>query len=218
MKILLEQKFNFLNYSSDAFLIDFKHFNVNFDKMNLHEEISKEILDNDKNIIDTFEPIIAMTLVDKELLFLNNQVEINNFYLLDGHHRWNFALRTNQVSKLNCVLVSFSDVKIDSFKFQLNIEFNKFESLLNHNRFKISKLYSKSLKFNNLYYSSEIYKNKLDLYNFKRELQENNIITPIVDQNFASERVITFAPIEINEIVNLNYLLPPKSTWITPRI
>ena len=75
-----------------------------------------------------------------------------------------------------------------------------------------------SLKFNKQYYSSEMYNNKNLLYDFKRKIQTNNLITPVGDKNIPEERIVSFTPVELKDLINLQNLLPPKSTWITPRI
>ena len=33
-----------------------------------------------------------------------------------------------------------------------------------------------------------------------------------------SSKLIKFTPLNPNDLLNVNHLLPPKSTWITPRI
>ena len=62
--------------------------------------------------------------------------------------------------------------------------------------------------------SSDIY----ELYNFKKTMQENEMITPILDDKEDSSKIIKFTSLNPDDLININHLLPPKSTWITPRI
>ncbi len=63
-----------------------------------------------------------------------------------------------------------------------------------------------------------MYNNKFLLYDFKRKIQKDNFIIPVGDKTIPNERIVNFTPIELNDLKNLENLLPPKSTWITPRI
>ena len=49
-------------------------------------------------------------------------------------------------------------------------------------------------------------------------MQENEMITPILDNKESSSKLIKFTPLNQDDLININHLLPPKSTWITPRI
>ncbi len=64
-----------------------------------------------------------------------DDIEIDEFYLLDGHHRWDYAVRSNQINKLKFILVNNKDVKIESYNFELNTEIKAFESILDENGF-----------------------------------------------------------------------------------
>ena len=55
----------------------------------------------------------------------SKSIDSNKFFLLDGHHRWKFAKNKNYINKLNCILVNFSDVKIKSYAFSLDIDKKK---------------------------------------------------------------------------------------------
>ncbi len=63
-----------------------------------------------------------------------------------------------------------------------------------------------------------MYNNKNLLYEFKRKIQTSNLINPVGDKNIPEERIVAFTPVELKDLINLKNLLPPKSTWITPRI
>ena len=75
------------------------------------------------------------------------------------------------------------------------------------------------LKVDNEVYSSDEIFDIYDLYNFKRECFQNELISPFPnDSKKNNENILSFTPIKIEEFYKENYLFPPKSTWITPRI
>ena len=57
-----------------------------------------------------------------------------------------------------------------------------------------------------------------ELYEFKKTLQDNEIIIPILKESKLSKKSVTFTPINPSDLISLDGLLPPKSTWITPRL
>lgn len=218
MKINLNQKYFFPNYDCEAYLISFENFDSKVDKMYLHEEITEKIKITENFYIENFEPLIVTFFNEKTSKKDRDDIEIDEFYLLDGHHRWDYAVRSNQLNKLKFILVNNKDVKIDSYNFELNTEIKEFESILDANGFVKVISNENSLRFNEQYYSSELYNNKNLLYEFKRKIQTSNLINPVGDKNIPEERMVAFTPVELKDLINLKNLLPPKSTWITPRI
>ena len=218
MKINLNQKYFFSKYNCDAYLINFRMFDLKIDKMFLHEEIIEKINLNENVKVESFEPLIATFFSENISNKFNEDIEIEEFYLLDGHHRWDYAISSNQTNKLNCILVNNKDVKIESYNFELNTTNNLFESCLDENGFQKVNNFDNSIRFKGQYYSSNRYPNKYSLYDFKRKIQKDNFIIPVGDKTIPNERIVNFTPIELNDLKNLENLLPPKSTWITPRI
>jgi len=218
VKINLNQKYFFPNYDCEAYLISFENFDSKVDKMYLHEEITEKIKITENFYIENFEPLIVTFFNEKTSNKERDDIEIDEFYLLDGHHRWDYAVRSNQLNKLKFILVNNKDVKIDSYNFELNTEIKEFESILDANGFVKVISNENSLRFNEQYYSSELYNNKNLLYEFKRKIQTSNLINPVGDKNIPEERMVAFTPVELKDLINLKNLLPPKSTWITPRI
>ena len=218
MKINLNRKYCFPNYDCEAYLISFENFDSKVDKMYLHEEITEKIKITENFCIENFEPLIVTFFNEKTSNKDRDDIEINEFYLLDGHHRWDYAVRSNQLNKLKFILVNNKDVKIESYNFELNTEIKEFESILDANGFVKVISNENSLRFNEQYYSSELYNNKNLLYEFKRKIQTSNLISPVGDKNIPEERMVAFTPVELKDLINLKNLLPPKSTWITPRV
>ena len=218
MKINLNRKYFFPNYDCEAYLISFENFDSKVDKMYLHEEITEKIKITENFCIENFEPLIVTFFNEKTSNKDRDDIEIDEFYLLDGHHRWDYAVRSNQQNKLKFILVNNKDVKIESYNFELNTEIKEFESILDANGFVKVISNENSLLFNEQYYSSELYNNKNLLYEFKRKIQTSNLISPVGDKNIPEERMVAFTPVELKDLINLKNLLPPKSTWITPRV
>jgi len=218
VKIYLNQKYFFPNFDCEAYLVSFENFDSKVDKLYLHEEITEKIKITENFFTENFEPLIVTYFNEKISIKDKVNIEIDEFYLLDGHHRWDYAVRSNQTHKLKCVLVHFKDVKIETYNFEINTENNLFESCLKENGFQKVDNFNNSIRFKKQYFSSKRYDNKYSLYEFKRKIQKNNLIIPVGDKTVPYERLINFTPIDINDIKNLENLLPPKSTWITPRI
>ena len=151
MKINLNQKYFFQNYDCEAYLISFENFDSKVDKMYLHEEIIETIKITENFYTENFEPLIATALNEKILNNDRDDIEIDEFYLLDGHHRWDYSVRTNQINKLKFILVNIKDVKIDSYNFELNTEKKAFQSILDENGFVKVMSNENSLKFNKKY-------------------------------------------------------------------
>ena len=57
-----------------------------------------------------------------------------------------------------------------------------------------------------------------NLYSFKKILQNEDIISPIFEDVSNSSLLIKFTPLIPEDLINIDFLLPPKSTWITPRL
>ena len=62
------------------------------------------------------------------------------------------------------------------------------------------------------------YQNINELYEFKKTLQDKKIIIPILKESKLTKKSVTFTPIDPSDLIALDGLLPPKSTWITPRL
>ncbi len=106
MKINLNQKYFFQNYDCEAYLISFENFDSKVDKMYLHEEIIEKIKITENFYTENFEPLIATAFNEKILNNDRDDIEIDEFYLLDGHHRWDYSVRSNQINKLKFILVN----------------------------------------------------------------------------------------------------------------
>ena len=201
-----------------GYLSDFSNFDEDLVDVKLHEEtILKNEIQDDINFSE-FEPIVLSLYPDKKINSNVINFETDELILLDGHHRWKYANRTDSVNKLKCILVNFDDIKIKSYFFRLNVKKEEFENLLIQEGFEEIENKSLGIKFNDTYYSNPNHDNISQLYKFKKTLQDSEIITPILDDSEETNDFLSFTPITPNDLLYINELLPPKSTWITPRI
>lgn len=201
-----------------GYLSDFSNFDEGLVDVKLHEEtILKNEIQDDTNF-SKFEPIVLSLYPDKKINSNVINFETDELILLDGHHRWKYANRTDSVNKLKCILVNFDDIKIKSYFFRLNVKKEDFENLLIQYGFEDIENKSLGIKFNDTYYSNPKHENISQLYKFKKTLQDSEIITPILDDSEETNDFLSFTPITPNDLLYINELLPPKSTWITPRI
>lgn len=201
-----------------GYLSDFSNFDEGLVDVKLHEEtILKNEIQDDTNF-SKFEPIVLSLYPDKKINSKVINFETDELILLDGHHRWKYANKTDSVNKLKCILVNFDDIKIKSYFFRLNVKKEDFENLLIQYGFEEIENKSLGIKFNDTYYSNPKHENISQLYKFKKTLQDSEIITPILDDSEETNDFLSFTPITPNDLLYINELLPPKSTWITPRI
>lgn len=201
-----------------GYLSDFSNFDESLVDVKLHEEtILKNEIQDDTNF-SQFEPIVLSLYPDKKINSKVINFETDELILLDGHHRWKYANRTDSVNKLKCILVNFDDIKIKSYFFRLNVKKEEFENLLIQEGFEEIENKSLEIKFNDTNYSNPNHENISQLYKFKKTLQDSETITPILDDSEETNDFLSFTPITPNDLLYISELLPPKSTWITPRI
>ena len=218
MKFTNIEKYHFKSESVVGFLSDLSYFNNDIDNIKLHEEtIPKNEIQAGVDVIN-FEPIVLSLYPDVILSNISESFETERLILLDGHHRWKYASKLNLIDKLKYILVNFKDVKIESYSFSLNLDTDKFLNFLDSAGYSTSNHGSIGIFFNNEMYVKENSSNIYELYNLKKTMQENEMITPILDNKESSSKLIKFTPLNQDDLININHLLPPKSTWITPRI
>tara|TARA_B000000609_G_scaffold107318_1_gene82628 strand:+ start:1167 stop:1823 length:657 start_codon:yes stop_codon:yes gene_type:complete len=212
------REYLFTPYNVMGYLSDFSNFDEGLVDVKLHEEtILKNEIQDDTNF-SKFEPIVLSLYPDKKINSKVINFETDELILLDGHHRWKYANKTDSVNKLKCILVNFDDIKIKSYFFRLNVKKEDFENLLFQYGFEEIENKSLGIKFNDTYYSNPKHENISQLYKFKKTLQDTEKITPILDDSEETNDFLSFTPITPNDLLYINELLPPKSTWITPRI
>lgn len=198
---------------------------INFSKDNdidivLHEETQDKFEQvRDLETVKDFPPLVFSVEIDRDVINnLDIQNQIQKLILLDGHHRFEHLSLYNYDYPIPVVLVSNQDVKIQSYNSKINVTKEQFIEFLIVNDFEPSSSnYFISIQDNN--YSNKKINSIYELYDFKRKLINSNLINPIRNDVSGSEDIIVnFTPIKLIEFYRENYLFPPKSTWISPRI
>ena len=212
---------NFTNYKFENYDVEGLKLEINFlkndsIKIKTHEKINIPI---ENNVKESFEPLLFG--IDMNLKNIKNINDLNEkkMILLDGHHRYDYLKRNKIDESIEIVLISIDDVKILSYPSYLTIEKKEFVEILKNYNFSnnVSSKFFVSLdevKF----FSSEI-KDIYELYEFKDFCYENDYIISAIDENHGDNKItINFTPIKVSEIIENDFLFPPKSTWITPRL
>jgi len=218
MKFTELRPYTFPSGNEIGFLANMSTYDEKFDFVKLHEEtILENEISQDAKVVD-FEPIVMALDPNVVINSSSKSIHSNRFFLLDGHHRWKFAKNKNYINKLKCILVNFSDIKIKSYAFSLNVDKDYFYNILKQAEFTKSKNQKLCLYFDNEEFSNLCYRNIIELYKFKKTLQDKKIIIPILQESKQRNQRVTFTPIDPSDLITLEGLLPPKSTWITPRL
>ena len=218
MKLTKLEKYIFVKFPVIVYKVSLKNFDDNIDKIYLHEETLKEVNFNEEIDVASLDPIIATVspnfLVNED----SKELDINNFYLLDGHHRVEYAKSKKLIPLLNCVIVNYDDVVIRPYDFGTNLDLSEFISILNDNNFTESQEGSFNIKISNKNFVNKNIVSYKQLYEFKRLLQNKKIINPVLNNQYTNNLIVQFEALEKKELLSMDYLLPPKSTWIEPRI
>jgi len=168
LKLTKLEKYIFAKFPVTGYKISLKNFDENIDKIYLHEETLKEVNFNEEIEIASLDPIIATVspnfLVNED----SKELDINNFYLLDGHHRVEYAKSKNLIQLLNCVLVNYDDVIIKPYDYETNLDLSEFISILNDNNFTESQEGSFNIKISNKIFVNKNIVSYKQLYGFKR--------------------------------------------------
>jgi len=218
MKFTEISPYSFPSGDEIGFLSNMSTYDEKSDFVKLHEEtILENEISFDAEVVN-FDPIVMALDPNVVIDSSSKSIDSNKFFLLDGHHRWKFAKNKNYINKLNCILVNFSDVKIKSYAFSLDIDRDDFYNILNQSGFTKSKNQEICLYFDDEEFSNTRHQNIYELYEFKKTLQYKKIINPILNESEQSNKSVTFTSINPSDLITLDGLLPPKSTWITPRL
>ena len=210
-------KYSFENYDVESFIGKINFCTEKDIKVITHEEIIQEIMDNEVEI-NNFEPIICSVESTSDVL-KNDNLSSCELVLLDGHHRFDYIKRKQIDNFIDVIIVSDSDVSINSHCSELLVSKNEFEKILVENNFIKDTQLPFFVSLDNCKYSNETINNIHELYSFKKNCLQNNIIKPLPNnQVISNEEIVNFTPITIKDIKNSKDLFPPKSTWITPRL
>ena len=207
----------------------------NFQKITLNEQNLRAYLTRlnifeNKDLILPHEDTIDDNKITKEVLnntvivlgvkFLSIKSEIiieKNIFILDGHHRFKFIVDNKIDETFKVVLIDLHGVNIDSYNCELNVDLrifiNKIQSDYGFNEDNNSEY---TIKVNHKEYHSESFSNIYDLYEYKKNLMLDGIISPIANNKVTQNTIVNFTPIKSDDLSD-SYVFPYKSTWITPR-
>lgn len=149
--------------------------------------------------------------------FDNNLVINDQIFILDGHHRFQY-IKNNSIDDLfEVVLVSMSDIKIESYNSELLIDddvfLNKIKSEKGFSEKDNSKYF---ISLNNKKYFSVKISGINELYYYKKQLLKESVLSPIKNNEKTDKSIVKFTPITQKNFCK-NHIFPYKSTWITPR-
>ena len=199
---------------------------VNFSLKNnveiiLHEETQDKYQQlKSIDVVKSFPPLLfSVDIESADINSLNIPKEVNTLTLLDGHHRLEHLSLYKYDHPVPVVLIANQDVSVESYNSEINTDEDEFVDTLLQNNYNnlISSEYC--ITFQNTTYVNEDVKSIYDLYDFKRKLIKQEIITPVQNDSVdVSTNIVDFTPIKLEEFYKEKYLFPPKSTWISPRI
>ena len=149
--------------------------------------------------------------------FDNNLVINDQIFILDGHHRYQY-IKNNSIDDLfEVVLVSMSDIKIESYNSELLIDDDIFVNKIKSEKGFSEKDNSKYfISLNNKKYFSVKISDINELYYYKKQLLKESVISPIKNNEKTDKSLVKFTPISQKNF-SKNHIFPYKSTWITPR-
>ena len=149
--------------------------------------------------------------------FDNNLVIYDQIFILDGHHRYQY-IKNNSIDDLfEVVLVSMSDIKIESYNSELLIDDDIFvNKIMSEKGFSLKENSKYFISLNNKKYFSAEISDINELYYYKKQLLKELVILPIKNNEKTDKSLVKFTPITQKNFCK-NHIFPYKSTWIMPR-
>jgi len=207
----------------------------NFTKLNLSDPdvtaftTKLNILKNSEIIFPHEETIddnrITGTIIKNSVIVLgvnfesfdNNLVIKDQIFILDGHHRYQY-IKNNSIDDLfEVVLVSMSDIKIESYNSELLVDDDIFvNKIMTEKGFSLKENSKYFISLNNKKYFSAEVSDINELYYYKKQLLKESIILPIKNNEKTNKSLVKFTPITQKNFCK-NHIFPYKSTWIMPR-
>ena len=180
-----------------------------------HEETSEN-----SNI--TYDIVKNSNLVlGVEFILDDNKVEIKDkLFILDGHHRFNFINDNKIDEEIDVVLIDIPKVSINSYNCQLMVGKEEFTNKIYEDYKFVPNVLQEDVSFfislNKQKYFSKNILNLRDLYEYKKILMQQKIITPIPNDLKDNLEIVHFTPLSYQDFKK-DFVFPYKSTWIMPR-
>ena len=149
--------------------------------------------------------------------FDSNLIIKDQIFILDGHHRYQY-IKNNSIDDLfEVVLVSMSDIKIESYNSELLIDDDIFvNKIMSEKGFSLKENSKYFISLNNKKYFSAEISDINELYYYKKQLLKESVILPIKNNEKTDKSLVKFTPITQKNFCK-NHIFPYKSTWIMPR-
>ena len=180
-----------------------------------HEETSEN-----SNI--TYDIVKNSNLVlGVEFILDDNKVEIKDkLFILDGHHRFNFINDNKIDEEIDVVLIDIRKVSIYSHNCLLMVGKEEFTNKIYEDYKFVPNVLQEDVSFfislNKQKYFSKNILNLRDLYDYKKILMQQKIITPIPNDLKNNSEIVHFTPLSYQDFKK-DFVFPYKSTWIMPR-
>jgi len=177
-----------------------------------HEETTKETQIT-KDILKNSVIVLGVTFKA-----INKEISVEDkIFILDGHHRFQFIVDNEIDETFEVVFIDLHGVNIESHNCELNVDLDYFVNKIQTEHSFSSEIKSKYLiKVNQEEYCSRSFTNIYDLYQYKKELMSEGIITPIANNIDTQKIIINFTALKSFDFSD-TIIFPFKSTWITPR-
>ena len=156
-----------------------------------------------------------------EFILEDNKVEIkDNLFILDGHHRFNFINDNKIDEEIDVVLIDIRKVSIYSYNCQLMLGKEEFTNKIYEDHKFVPNVLQEDVSYfislNKQKYFSKNILNLRDLYEYKKILMQQKIITPIPNDLKNNSEIVQFTPLSYQDFKK-DFVFPYKSTWIMPR-
>ena len=207
------EKIEFENNALEAYKTKLNVFRLN--NIYPHEETNEN-----SNI--TYDIVKNSNLVlGVEFILDDNKVEIKDkLFILDGHHRFNFINDNKIDEEIDVVLIDIRKVSIYSHNCQLMVGKEEFTNKIYEDYKFVPNVLQEDVSFfislNKQKYFSKNILNLRDLYDYKKILMQQKIITPIPNDLKNNSEIVHFTPLSYQDFKK-DFVFPYKSTWIMPR-
>lgn len=160
-------------------------------------------------------PIVLGVFFEK---IVDELVIKDELYILDGHHRFQYIVDNSISKNFDVVLANIESVKMDSYNTELLIEKELFLKEIYKDYGFSSEISSGSsyIEIDGINYFSNNFPDIKNLYSYKKDLMNKQMISPIPNNQKNSNIIVKFPPLSFKDL-SKNYVFPYKSTWITPR-
>ncbi len=195
-----------LAYKTQLNILENKNVIIPHEEIKKNSYITKDIISNSLIVLGVIFQSVGKEIICKDETFI-----------LDGHHRFQFILENSLSEYFNVVLLDLHNIKIESYNSELLIDQDIFLEKIDSENILTNKYKSNLfIQVEEEKYYFENFTSINDLYRYKKELMENNFISPIANDEKTIKVKVNFTSLTHSDF-SRNNIFPHKSTWITPR-